>query len=120
MICSTGLVMGAGNAKACKLAFPGINKVLAKYILHGSIFGIKLIYIGDASIIAFQTKVRWDKPSTLGIIKLSVEKLKDLAEYSPDLIFHLPFPGCGHGGLKRNDVLPLLETLPRNVWIYEP
>lgn len=32
---------------------------------------------------------------------------------------HLNFPGIGNGGLKRSNVLPLLERLPDNVKVWE-
>jgi len=121
-ICRSGLVMGAGNAKAIKEYFAslGINlpMELAKIIKPNSVYGCKWVKFRFHNIGAFQTKTDWKLGSTLELIEKSVSRLDRVARLRPEFTFHLPFPGCGHGGLKHEDVLPLLVSLPDNVHVY--
>jgi hypothetical protein len=119
------LVMGAGVAKqaACKVI--GLPKVLGHQIkLHGRLLGSGTYsylllpgYCYQGSWIgAFQSKFHWQDSSPLDLIKDSVYALGQVAPRFTRIA--MAFPGIGHGGLRKDQVLPILETLPDNVYVY--
>ncbi|MBW3636714.1 MAG: hypothetical protein KY445_09675 [Armatimonadetes bacterium] len=115
------LVMGAGVAKQAKEHFP-----MAPYW-----FGRKINARRDYGIVtypeswkwfsfwlgAFQTKYNWRNPSPLELIERSTKKLDAKASLFDRIA--MPMPGTGLGGLTESDVLPILEKLPDNVFIYK-
>jgi len=117
------LVMGKGTALEVKQRFSGIDKKLGTLIGLFPYYGVT--YVRDRNynldIGSFQTKSDWRKPSNLGLIQHSVEMLLDLAVHPVWLSkqIWMPFPGIGSGGLRREDVLPLLQPLPENVSVWE-
>ena len=126
------LVMGRGIAKAVRDNYPDIAKKFGMKIPFGDRFGLEKIYfqtdIYDEKwegyrvipIYAFQTKIDFRTSSPLDLIEYSVSKLKDESETNPDIIYHLPFPGCGNGGRTKEEILPLIQCLPNNVLVYLP
>ena len=90
------LVMGAGLAKEAKTIYPGIEKVFAKYPAYITL---------DKILINFQTKEDWRQPSSLATIE---ESLKQLIKI-PHKEVALPLVGCGLGGLRKEDVVALLD-----------
>jgi hypothetical protein len=108
-------VMGAGVALEAQRRAPLVPMQLA---LHLGEFGNRVCWLDNGKMLAFPTKEDWRKPSILKRIKESATQLLHLAEDSPNFIFHLPRPGCGCGGLKWEQVKPLLEDLPNNVWVH--
>ena len=90
------LVMGAGLAKEAKTRYPGVEKVFAKYPAYITL---------DKTLINFPTKEDWRQPSSLATIE---ESLKQLIE-TPHKEVALPLVGCGLGGLRKEDVIVLLD-----------
>lgn len=129
------LVMGAGAAKACLDAFPGVDKQIVKamkFLPDKRNFGfiststrlVKGLIDKNVSrfVGAFQTKRSYREPSTIEIIKNSVKILKKHATYGFELsswIYHMNFPGIGLGGLREDEVLPIIGELPDNVFVYK-
>jgi hypothetical protein len=113
------LVMRDGAAWKLKMKVPGIDHELGKMIFqtcgHLGRFGL-LIY---RSYGALQVKYRFDEKPSLELIQLSLEKLSDLAKKCPHLLFNIDYPGIEDGGLNKVDVLPLLNILPENVYVWE-
>ncbi len=108
-------VMGRGCAKEAKLRFPGIAGFLGDLLKRD---GNHLRMLGEPyRVVAFPVKIGWWEDADLGLIKESAERLKNLAVVDSLTRFILPRPGCGNGNLKWEDVRPLLENLPDNVWI---
>lgn len=70
-------------------------------------------------ILTFPTKHVWMQDADPKLIVQSAIALKEIAEKLSQMTFILPRPGCGNGGLKWENVKPLLEAvnLPENVWI---
>ena len=71
------------------------------------------------NIIAFQTKRHYRDNSPIDLVSKSMNRLKFLATVFEDSIFGLPFPAINNGGLNREDVLPMLFSLPDNVLVFE-
>ena len=115
----TKLVMGKGAAWELKMKVPGIDHEFGKMILEkcGHLGRYGLLLHGKYG--ALQVKYRFDEKANLELIKFSLGKLASLASKSKHDWFNVNFPGIGNGGLNKTDVLPLLDILPRNVYVWE-
>lgn len=127
------LVMGRGAAYQAWQKFPGCNKVFGRLIkrhlddcaashLTGVPYGV-IMHPNQVNPMLGILQVKWhySKPAELDLIEYSVGRLAEVAtsiRFRSKLIF-LNFPGIGNGGLKRTDVLPLIEILPHNVNVWE-
>ncbi len=114
------LVMGRGAAAEAKARYPEMPKRLGDWARQ---FPDYLLYLthndGPTSIGAFQVKHDWRGPAGFGLIQAAVDRLGSYARTLPNWRFALNFPGIGNGGLTREDVLPIIEQLPDNVYVYE-
>jgi len=111
------LIMGAGNAKVVRDRYKDSAKIFGRMIKDKEVFHLK--GSNKLGIFAFQTKIKWRDKSHITIIQEAAIKLKDFAIKNNNLKIALPFPGISNGGLKREDILPLLENLPDNIDIWE-
>lgn len=135
LICVTGnstirrdgcLVMGRGAALQCQHKFPGINRTFGGLIeMHAQEWGKDSPYgvlvhhqIAQPDLGIFQVKHHYRDNAVKLLIMYSLMCLKDLAETDYPLVA-VNFPGIGWGGLRREDVLPLLGCLPDNVEVWE-
>lgn len=117
-------VMGRGCAYEATQRYHGLAKRLGQDILQD---GNYLRVYRDLELIAFPVKHHWYEKADPELIQRSAQELgvfvKDiLDEYDYILgiddappTFLLPRPGCGNGGLKWEEVKPLLIDLPDNV-----
>ena len=117
------LTMGAGAAKDMVNHYPGIDKTFGSLLAgkHLGMYSILSVPVYGQSVALlglFQVKYHWNKPASVSLIYTSARKLADFAGMFRGTIA-LNFPGIGHGELAREDVLPLLDVLPHNVWVYE-
>ena len=120
-------VMGAGLAKQFKLKFPGLEYRYRDCCKHkvlelGKPF--TLFHDHGPGFVLFATKDDWRNPSELSWID---EGLAYLARTITVLEFRsiaIPPLGCGLGGLKWNEVRPLIEQhlgeLEARILVYEP
>ena len=120
------LVMGRGAALQAQRRFPNCNQTFGQLIrLHQRKFGLGIPYgvilHPDICLGVFQVKWDWNRDASIDLIRFSVDALIPIAEQyqSRKKIVACNFPGIGYGGLYREDVLPLLKPLPRNVEIWE-
>lgn len=114
------LVMGAGIAKQARNRLTGVDLKLGSMIRdtcgHLGFYG----FLPVSSVFgAFQVKYDWIDSADLDLIKRSTSQLADFATQRPEMTFNLNFPGIGNGRLARNIVLPIIETLPDNVTVWE-
>ena len=112
------LVMGAGNALQAKQRVPSLPLEFGKQVsdknLSGQFYGLLVC----DKYIAFQTKLHFANESPLEVVQRSVDSLRRLALKYPDKSFGLPFPAINHGKRTVAEILPFLETLPDNVYVY--
>lgn len=105
-------VMGRGVAAQCKEKFPDIDlwygMICREFKEHTGIMRHQI-----HKVIMFPTKpltnppyMSWDQPSDLLLIEKSA---RELGSYNLNNPIALPLVGCGNGGLKQDDVLPILE-----------
>ena len=115
----TKLVMDRGSAWKLKMKVPGIDQELGKMILHtcGNLGRFGLLIYRSYGIL--QIRYRFDEKPDLELIQFSLEKLADLAKKCPHLLFNIDYPGVEDRGLNKVDVLPLLNILPGNVYVWE-
>ena len=129
------LVMGRGFAKSCAVAFPELALKAGEAIGSDNKYGIiedvlidSCISIGDThttrrkiSLGLFQVKFNWRDNATLELVKYSTEMLKKLALTNSQVSYALNYPAIGNGHLSKQDIEPIIETLPDNVdvWQYE-
>lgn len=118
-------VMGKGIAAEFKQRYPEMFKAYRRICDSGALEPGKLwLWQGpDHWVLNFPTKKHWRHPSKLEWIEAGLEKF--VAEYSRRGITDISFPrlGCGNGGLKWDDVRPVMEhylaALPITVYIHD-
>ncbi len=116
------LVMGRGIAGQAKHDFPQIAKDFGSMVLkecgHLGKYGVLIhpewphVHIG-----AFQVKYSFSTKASLDLIQYSVNEL--ISYLDPSVMVALNFPGIGNGGLKRSKVLPIINKLPNNVYVWQ-
>lgn len=119
------LVMGAGIALEAKQRFPDFPKeIVGYYWVNPRLWnnGDYHLYINYTQQIGcIQTKRHWRDSSPIDLVQKSVEELNREARLPTNehIIYNLPKPGCGLGGLDwETQVKPLCEMLPDNVVIW--
>ena len=114
-------VMGRGIAKEAKERYPTLPAELGKHISRwGNTIG--WFYGYDKPIISFPVKPSigpngepgWKAKADLKLIEESAKRLEFTVTFNvldgpPRII--LPRPGCGNGGLKWEDVRPVIEPI---------
>ena len=129
IVTKQGLVMGGGNALAAKRAYPKLPEVLG-YLMSNPMLDLentsmlfldafKINIEGYGVVGAFFTKNHFKDPSPLGMVITNILDLKKTAETYPKFTFHLPYPGCGLGGLTVEQLEPYMSRLPDNVIVYK-
>lgn len=117
------LCMGGGAALAAREAYPGVETLLGAEIEQAflsSKFGFVVVPYNDFFVGAFQTKVHYRNPSYLDLIETASRMLGNIARDNPGVTYHLNYPGIGLGGLRVEDVQPIIEKhLPDNVIVYK-
>lgn len=114
-------VMGRGNAaRAVTVMKEELNINLPDLVGKAlKINGNKINRI-TSQLYTFPVKHDWFDRARRTLIKQSVKELEEIIkkDNNPDLIYVVPRPGCGNGGLNWiKDVKPLMEHLPDNVWV---
>lgn len=120
-------VMGKGVAKIFKEKYPAMFTEYKIQCSQGLIkTGTLYPYYedGNVRVLNFPTKVHWRSPSQISFIE---DGLKWFVDHYEELgITSIAFPplGCGNGGLKWENVGPImvkaLENLPIDIEIYAP
>lgn len=112
------VVMGRGIALEAKTKYPTLphdfGNMLETYPNNIGLIG----HYDYTRIYWFMVKHHWRDRADLEVIKKSVTELRELLEWSDERV-DMNFPGIGNGKLKREDVLPVLQTLPDNVHVWE-
>ena len=107
-------VMGLGNAKEAKDRWPAIPLYLGNLLLqwytkmHTDIPPI--MWLKEYNIGIFPSKKQWYLKGDLSLIERSAKDLREMADeqkWTEKIV--LPWPGCGAGGLKKQDVEPILK-----------
>ena len=106
-------VMGRGCAAEAKRRFPLIASELGDHIRKNG--NVPCHFMGDlydCDIITFPVKHQWFQRADPALIAQSAKTLLQLLEFEAgDITICLPRPGCGNGGLRWEDVKPILEPI---------
>lgn len=105
-------VMGVGVAKQASERYHDLALRIGSHIsASGNIPG----FFDAEKIISFPVKHHWNDNADLVLIKDSAQDIADTArELAEDYVIHhifSPFPGCGAGGLKWEQVRPVIEPI---------
>lgn len=104
-------VMGKGLALAVKSRFPEVFEKYASACGSGKmkIGNLQLVKTSDRWVLNFPTKKHWRGASKLEFIEAGLKKF--VKTYRRRQIASVAFPplGCGHGGLKWEQVEPLMR-----------
>jgi O-acetyl-ADP-ribose deacetylase (regulator of RNase III) len=104
-------VMGKGLALEVKKRFPDVYRRYRKACKRGQlgIGKLQLVKTPAAWVLNFPTKRHWRGPSNLPDIEEGLKKF--VSTYKRKAITSIAFPplGCGAGGLKWEDVKPVME-----------
>jgi len=114
------LVMGGGVALEAKLLYPNLPRAWGNGILqlqkqYGAIDGNRpQVYIprsGGRVVVSYPTKHHFKDPSPIELVRVSAERLVQLADKEGWEKIYFPAPGCGLGGLKLEDVLSVIAPV---------
>ena len=124
------LVMGRGAALETQKRFYDSNREFGRLItvhnLHNhpnkqGPYGV-LVHSTqiDPSLAIFQVKYRYSDNALVELIEFSTRNLSTWAKTNwKSKQIALNFPGIGWGGLRRDGVLPIIQSLPDNVEVWE-
>lgn len=113
------LVMGGGNALALAQIAPELPALFGKKVkqIKGDYY-ILFERLLNGYFGAFQSKRHYKDTSDIELIRTGAAYLNYHASEYPYFTFHLPVPGIGLGGLKRDEVIEIFKPLPNNVILY--
>ena len=103
---------GAGLAKAFRVRFPAIDGPYRAACRDGSLRPGTCVEVpsGDGrTVVLFPSKRHWRDPSRLDDVVAGLEDLAELLEGRSSAA--LPLVGCGLGGLRPLEVVPVVERL---------
>tara|TARA_R110000772_G_scaffold89906_5_gene186076 strand:- start:62 stop:523 length:462 start_codon:yes stop_codon:yes gene_type:complete len=120
------LVMGRGAALQVRDNHRGISKALGtlikpQLVVGNEFYGFALCQAASPRqlIGIFQVKTYYSNFADIELIQRSTNMLKQIAEAKPQLIFHMNYPGIGHGKLKYKHIQDIVSILPDNVILYK-
>ena len=120
------LVMGRGIAREARDKFEGVDDVLGAAVEKecGHLGRYSLIvsreWQAGKKLAIGQVKRNFADKADIDLIRGFLVKLGLFAAENRDVKIHMNFPGIGNGGLKKGDVLPLLNRLlPDNVHVWQ-
>ena len=119
------LFLGYGSAKEAIRRIPGIEEQCGKHVLakaKDGVYGFLPVRPPrpEARIVGFgifQTRFRWDEGADPGLIRYSMDRLRDYTSTQPALKIRMNLPGVEDGNLPVDDVVPLLLPLPASVTV---
>lgn len=99
-------VMGRGVALEAKRKFPELPRLLASHLMkYTNVPG----YFEQFRIFTVPVKQHYFAKAEIPLIVRSLDRLEALLDTMPEIeCVYLPMPGCGAGGLKREDVYQVL------------
>lgn len=130
---SSKLVMGAGIAKAVRDRYVGIDEWFGRSLrqrpellipthtdcndfVYAYEFHLLRGLYRHQPIAALQTKLHFSTPSPLELVHQSLERLAAITDLYSEI--HLTMPGVANGKLPLASVLPLVEQLPNNCYVW--
>jgi hypothetical protein len=114
-----GIVMGRGAALQVRNRYLGVDKAFGSLIAaNPTAYVLMHKLVAKQYIGWFKVKNHWQQPADLKLIEKATGILSIIAKDYPIHTYHMNFPGVGNGRLNDAQVMPIIESLPDNVWIY--
>jgi hypothetical protein len=112
------LFMGRGLARDLKIKVPGIDKIFGSMVLenggHLGRYGL-LVYERWG---VFQVRRRFNDKADLELITFGIERVREFAE-DTGYIINLEYPDIQDEELTQEEIGPIVDTLPDNVYVWE-
>jgi len=112
------LFMGRGLARDLKIKVPGIDKIFGSMVLenggHLGRYGL-LVYERWG---VFQVRRRFNDKANLELITFGIERVREFAE-DTGYIINLEYPDIQDEELTQEEIGPIVDTLPGNVYVWE-
>ena len=112
------LSMGRGLARDLKIKVPGIDKIFGSMVLkkcgHLGRYGL-LVYERWG---VFQVRCRFNDKADLELITYGIERVREFAE-DTGYIINLEYPDIQDEELTQEEIGPIVDTLPGNVYVWE-
>ena len=112
------LLMERGAALELRQMIPNIEFSFGKMIIetcgHLGVYGLLM----NGNYGAAQIKYDFRDKADINLIAFSMAALADKAKANGHT-YNINYPGIGNGGLSKEEVKPLLEILPDNVYVWE-
>lgn len=104
-------VMGRGCAREARDKFPLLPSELGEHITKNG--NVPCFFMdGDYDLITLPVKHHWHQKADIKLIERSVRAMLGLLEFElNNITVVMPRPGCGNGGLRWEDVKPVLEPI---------
>lgn len=110
-------VSGKGLALEFKRRFPRSQRIYERWCRSGALTVGRVLYtfddeegsiggLGHRMVIHFPTKSRWRDPSRISFVRLGMHSLAGVIENVDSVA--IPALGCGLGGLRWEDVRPVI------------
>ena len=112
------LFMGKGLARDLKIKVPGIDKIFGSMILENGGHAGRYGLLNYERWGIFQVRYRFNDKAALELIIFGMEMVREFAQET-NFIIHLEYPGIGDGDLTKEEVGPIVDTLPGNVYVWE-
>lgn len=114
-VASGKLIMGGGQAREARTMYPNLPAYWGALYAKLSPEALSACYVYDPSelyvLVSFPTKRHPSEDSTLALIENSALALSYATDKWSWETVVLPRPGCGLGGLKWEEVRPVLEPI---------
>jgi hypothetical protein len=104
------LVMGAGIAKQFRDRFIDLD-LRWGYQRNNKWPHLLFDWQKGVTLVGLPTKDDWRDKSDIDFVKFSLERLFQFVEYDRSEVVMMTRPGCGHGGLKWEDVKPIMTSI---------
>ena len=112
------LFMGRGLARDLKIKVPGIDKIFGSMILENGGHAGRYGFLNYERWGIFQVRYRFNDKADVELIAFGMERVKDFAQET-NFIIHLEYPGIAEGDFSKEEMGPIVATLPGNVYIWE-
>jgi O-acetyl-ADP-ribose deacetylase (regulator of RNase III) len=128
LVCPTNTVgvMGAGLALQFRQRFPGLDTAYNGACRRGEHDAMHpfVWQHGGPIVVCLATKRHWRDPSRLEDVEACIRALAAWLAGEPRHRVAVPPLGCGLGGLRFDDVFPILQRhlagVPHDVFVYAP
>ena len=112
------LFMGKGLARDLKIKVPGIDKIFGSMVLENGGHAGRYGFLNYERWGILQVRYRFNDKADLELIAFGIENVREFAE-DTGYIINLEYPDIQDEELTEEEIGPIVDTLPGNVYIWE-